>query len=223
MRIALISDIHSNLPALRAVLDDLPSVAGIVCLGDLVGYYADANEVCDVLRDAAVMTIRGNHEAYLLGELEPDPRKVVAYRTEWTRRTLTSRNLAWLETLPVEMRFRWGGRPVWARHASPWDEETYLYPDSPSLERLQLSANEVLVVGHTHHPMEIARGSGLVINPGSVGQPRDWISDASYALLDVDSGRAEFRRARYDVRALQDRLSRDGWDPAFIDVLSRSR
>ena len=223
MRVALIADIHSNLPALRAVLDDIPSVAGIICPGDLIGYYADPNEVCDLLRDSAVLSIRGNHEAYLLGELEPDPKKVIAYRTEWTRRTLTSRNLAWLKTLPIEMRFRWGGRCVWVRHASPWDEETYLYRDSPSLERLQLSAEEVLVVGHTHHPMEMARGAGVVINPGSVGQPRDWIPDPSYALLDVDTGRVEFRRVRYDVRALQDRLRKDGWDSPFIDVLSRSR
>jgi len=223
MKVGLISDIHGNLPALDAVLGVLEDVDVLVCAGDVVGYYADPNEVCARLRDNGVWAIRGNHDAYVLGIMEPDPEKRLAYRTDWTRAALMPENLAWLATLPVSLVFDWNGKKVTVFHASPWDETTYLYADAPETAQLSLGSDELLVVGHTHHPVCLPSGQGRLVNPGSVGQPRDWNPEACCAVLDVDSGEVEFRRARYDVAGLQTRLEEAGWDPGMISILSRTR
>ncbi len=222
MKVALLADIHSNLPALTAVFHDLPSVEMIVCLGDVVGYYADPNEVCDLLRKYSVLAIRGNHDAYVLGQLMPNPASAAAYRTAWTRKTLKSEHLQWLGSLPPSMDLLWGKQRVQLRHATPWDEEGYLYPDSDRLEEIRLSANQFLALGHTHWPMLRECGKGFVVNPGSVGQPRDCNPRAAYAILNGDTGNVEFRRVPYDVAGLQQRLRELGWDPATIAILSRT-
>lgn len=222
MKIALLADIHANLPALQAVLNDLPYVDSIVCLGDVVGYYADPNEVCEVLRERKIATIRGNHDAYVAGKLNPQPERAEAYRTAWTRRVLACEHLAWLESVPISLEFECGRLTLQLRHATPWDEEGYLYPDSDRLSEIQLGSNQFLALGHTHWPMLRQCGEGFVLNPGSVGQPRDCNPKASYAILDTDSGQVEFRRVSYDVAGLQERLRQLGWDPASIAILSRT-
>lgn len=223
MRIGLISDIHANLPALQAVLSELGQIDVLLCAGDVVGYYADVNEVCDKLRECGASVIRGNHDAYVLGLLQPDLERVEAYRTAWTKRILTAENRQWLASLPVELVLRSHGCTVRVRHASPWDEESYLYKDSPRLRDIALARDEVLVLGHTHHPMRLVCGKGLVINPGSVGQPRDWSPRASFAILNTESGNVEFRRVSYEVTSLQQRLTELGWDSSMISILSRTR
>lgn len=222
MRVALLADIHANLPALNAILNDMPRVDHIVCLGDVIGYYADPNEVCGVLRERQIPTIRGNHDAYAIGTLSPNPTRVAAYRTVWTRETLRRENLEWLRSLPTKMDFHFGNLQVQVRHATPWDEESYLYPDSDRLTEIHLREHQVLALGHTHWPMLRQCGQGFVVNPGSVGQPRDCNPAAAYAILDCDSGAVEFRRASYDVAGLQQRLRSLEWDPATIAILSRT-
>lgn len=221
LKIAFIADIHGNLPALQAVFQDLPAIDLCVCVGDLVGYYPDVNEVCEFVRGSGVSTIRGNHDAYVVGDLEPAVDKVDAYRTYWTRDRLSSDNKKWLASLPIELIFRGGDYHIKVRHASPWDETTYLYPDSDRLKHIVLNPFEIWVFGHTHHPMQENCGQGLVMNPGAVGQPRDWNPKASYVLFDAASGRFEFRRVAYDIGGLQRRLKELVWNQAMIDTLSR--
>ena len=223
MKIALLADIHANWPALDAVMSDIRGVDMVVCAGDILGYYADVNEVCERLRSIGASVIRGNHDCYVTGFLQPAPERVAAYRTEWTRQNLDARHYEWLSALPAELSFDYDSKNIRIRHASPWDEETYLYPDSVRLNEIRLKGDEFLVLGHTHHPMLRQCGSGTVINPGSVGQPRDWNPMASYAILDTRSGEADFRRIRYDVEGLQRRLTQMGWDPAMVSILSRTR
>lgn len=223
MKVAVISDIHGNLPALQAVLSDMRSIDMIVCCGDVVGYYPDINEVCALLRRINVFAIRGNHDAYVTGELQPDPSKSIAYRTEWSRRQLDLIHLQWLKSLPIEMRFQWRHLTLIVRHASLWDEETYLYADSPGLAKLSVKEDEILVVGHTHHPMLKSVENGVVLNPGSVGQPRDWNEQSSYAIVETTSKDTEIRRVAYDVRAFQRRLESLSWDRAAIEILSRRK
>jgi putative phosphoesterase len=223
MKVALLADIHANLPALKAVLEDLPPVDTIVCLGDVVGYYADPNEVCELLRDRAIPTIRGNHDAYVIDALRPHPDRAAAYRTAWTRDVLRPDHLTWLKALPISLEFHWEKLDVKIHHATPWDEEGYLYPDSERLNEIRLPKNRFLILGHTHWPMLKQCGEGFVLNPGSVGQPRDCNPMSSYAILDCASGNAEFRRVGYDVAELQVRLRKLGWDPATIAILSRTQ
>ncbi|MGN6818935.1 MAG: metallophosphoesterase family protein [Sphingomonas sp.] len=223
MKIALLSDIHANLAALDAVLADLPLVDAILFAGDAVGYYAHPNEVCERLRAIGARCVRGNHDNYVTGQAEPNAERRAAYATDWTRERLTPENLAWLASLPAELHFAADGVDVIVRHASPWDEETYLYPDSDRLGEVALGANQVLVLGHTHHPMAVVAGDGLLINPGSVGQPRDWNPDAAYALLTLPSCKVEPRRVAYDVAAVQEELQALDWGQGAIGILSRRR
>jgi len=222
VKVALLADVHANLPALVAVLEDLPKVDSTVCLGDVVGYYADPNEVCGLMRKHKIVAIRGNHDAYVLGELLPHPDRVGAYRTAWTRKVLEAGNLSWLRSLPTSIECRWGKFVAHLHHATPWNEEAYLYPDSDQLNEIKLGLNEFLALGHTHRPMLRQCGEGFVLNPGSVGQPRDCNPLASYAILDCDTGNVDFRRVRYDVTSLQHRLRELGWDSTTINILSRT-
>ena len=223
MKIGLIADVHANLLALKSVIDDMPSAELWICAGDVVGYYPDINDVCDLLRRLGALVIRGNHDAYVTGNLSPNPDRKSAYRTEWSRENLEPSNLAWLASLPVERTFQMGETSIRVRHASPWDEETYVYPDSPHLNKISLESNEIMILGHTHHPMLVRCGQGTLVNPGSVGQPRDWNPLASYAVLDTDTHETSFRRVSYDVAGLQERLSKLKWDSSTVSILSRTR
>jgi predicted phosphodiesterase len=169
------------------------------------------------------LVVRGNHDAYVVGHRQPDPNQASAYRTEWTRSQLSDSHRRWLAALPVELRFAWDGLSVIVRHASPWDEETYLYADSPALAQLDVQANELLVLGHTHRPMLVQAGDGRLLNPGSVGQPRDWNPKASYALVETGTKHVEVRRVSYDVAGFQARLEALGWNRELIDILGRQR
>jgi putative phosphoesterase len=221
MQVGVIADIHSNLPALEAVLADMSTVDMLVCAGDIVGYYLDCNEVCERIRSLNVPVVRGNHDAYVLGALTPAPERRDAYRTDWTRAALAPDNLQWLASLPTERRLDVAGVTLILRHASPWDEETYLYPDSPQLA--QMSESEIMLVGHTHYPMVKRAGAGMIVNPGSVGQPRDWSPPAAYAVVSLPSRTVKFCRAAYNVDQLQARLVRSGLPAGSIKILSRTR
>jgi len=223
MKIGLLADIHGNQPALEAVLNDSCQVDVWFCMGDVVGYYPDVNEVCASLLKIHAQVIRGNHDAYVVGELLPDSQRKVLYRTDWTREHLRPEYLRWLASLPVEINFSFGPKHIRVRHASPWDEETYLYPDSPHVGRIQLMHDEYYLFGHTHHQMTIMVEEGWAINPGSVGQPRDHMPGACYAIFDVESGSVDHHRVRYDVAAYQRRLAELDWPEPTTSILSRSR
>jgi putative phosphoesterase len=223
LMIALLADIHANLPALDAVLADMPEVGHICCLGDIVGYYPDCNAVCASIRALGASVVRGNHDAYVTGALEPAPEREAAYRARWTRDTLEPSHLHWLRGLPTTATLRVGDFTLTLRHANPWDEERYLYANSPLLDRLRLEAGAVLAVGHTHWPMTRRIGEGLLVNPGSVGQPRDWNPLASYAVLALPSCEVSIRRVPYDVPAYQRELAAQGLPASSIDILGRTR
>jgi predicted phosphodiesterase len=223
VRVAVVSDVHGNLPALEAVLADLGTVDAILGCGDFVGYYPDAAEVVDRLRAAGVAAVRGNHELMALGRRPVPPERAAYYAIDATRRALSADHLAWLGALPASLERRWDGLAIEVRHASPWDEDTYLYPDRPELRRIALPPDRWLLLGHTHHPMRVRCGEGFVLNPGSVGQPRDWDPRAAYGLLDTARGTWEQRRVGYAHAAYQRRLEALGWDPRAIALLGRER
>ena len=223
MRIGCISDIHGNFPALQAVLAAMPPVDRLVCAGDIVGYYPDVNEVCDMIRDKKIMVIRGNHDAYVLGDLIPAAGRKMLYRTDWTKESLSEENLAWLATLSKEILIQEDGVDLFIRHASPWDEETYLYPDSPLLEKVELRDDSIFLYGHTHYPLIKSTRDGLIVNPGSVGQPRDGNPSAAFCVLNTGNLQAQLLRSDYDVSEYQDRLRKLGWEEPTIAILSRRK
>lgn len=220
--LGILSDLHGNLPALEAVLADLGTVDRLVCCGDLVGYYPDAPAVVDRVRGLGALVIRGNHELMLAGARAVPPERAGYYAVAETRRALSAEQLAWLAALPPSLAFASGGVTVEVRHASPWDEDTYLYPDT-ELGAVVLPEGSWLLLGHTHYPMLRPAGRGVVANPGSVGQPRDRDPRAAYAVLDLGAGRWEQRRVAYDHRAYQRSCAARGVDARAVAILGRER
>lgn len=223
MLVAFLSDVHGNGAALDAVLADLPPVDALLCAGDLVGYYPDAPAVVDRLRALGARAVRGNHDLMVCGRRPVPADRAPLYRTAWTRRVLSPDQLAWLDALPPSLELTTDGVRITLRHASPWDEETYVYPDSAALPTIELGAGHWMILGHTHYPMLARCGAGWLANPGSVGQPRDWDPRAAYALLDTQTGDWRQCRVEYDHPAYQRRLEALGWERQTIELLSRTR
>jgi predicted phosphodiesterase len=234
MRIAVLSDIHANLPALDAVLADAGSVDAVWHLGDVVGYGPDPEAVVERLRAIGAIGVRGNHDAAACGgrEIEwfnPDARRAM----EWTRAAIGPATVAWLTELP-ERRTLEGSELV---HGSPrepiWE---YVTSSDVAGENLAILAAPIGLHGHTHVPVawlddggavELVRpgrdsslalgGRRALINPGSVGQPRDGDPDASYAILDPRAGVVSWHRVPYDVAGVQ-RAMRDAGLPASLSA-----
>lgn len=229
MRYLVISDIHANLTAFEAVLEDAGTPGTdydfVWCLGDVVGYGPDPNECVDLLRSMQHLCLAGNHDWAALGRLDirtfnADARKAVT----WTRNALTDDNLAYLESLPTT--FVLGQFTL--VHGSP-REPVWEYVLDPLIATLNFPHFETpyCLVGHTHTPIIFRQvtldgecepiaphynaqatlnGTRQIINPGSVGQPRDSDPRAAYAMLDTDRMSWEFRRIPYNISAVQKRM-----------------
>ncbi len=220
LKVAFISDIHGNLDALRAALAEVADADALVCCGDLVDYYDCPNECCDEVRSAGIPTVIGNHDQFIIGSQAYDKRKESLYRVRWSRERLSQKNLQWLQSLPVGLLLKFDGWKFTVRHASPWDVSTYLYEDSTHLDLIRLKNHECLVVGHTHRRFALLRGGGLLLNVGSIGQPRFGSPGADVAVFDTTTGGHELRRISYDVQQMQERLRNLDWPPVLIDKLA---
>lgn len=213
MRVAVLSDIHGNLPALEAVLADirLRHVDAVYCLGDLVGYAPFPNEVIERIRQAQIPTIMGNYDdgvGFDRGECgcayrQEDERVRGQQSLEWTKARVTGQNKAFLRTLVPEIRTDVDGKRLLLVHGSPRKMNEYLFEDRPasSFQRLASAANaDVIVFGHTHRPYTKLVDGVWFVNAGSVGKPKDGNWHACYALLDVRATPpASFVRVPYDV------------------------
>jgi diadenosine tetraphosphatase ApaH/serine/threonine PP2A family protein phosphatase len=220
MRVAVLSDIHSNAPALEAVLASLGSVDQIWALGDIVGYGPHPDEVVARLREEGALAVQGNHDAAVLGRIPTGTFNAQArYAVEWTVGRITPATRAWLAAQPdarVESDFT-------LVHGSP-REPLWEYLISIPVARLNLGAfgTPYCLVGHTHHPLTFRDDSGQVevlsagdgvnlrlderrciLNPGSVGQPRDGDPRACAMLLDTETREVEWRRVEYPVAETQ--------------------
>ena len=198
MRIAVVSDIHSNKVALDAVLDDLPPVDGIVCAGDVVGYNPWPAACLDAVRERTIPTVMGNHDRAVATGTAFRFNSMAGAGVEHAREQLDDDAVAWLRDLP-DTRTAFDGR-VKLVHGHPDDPDRYTYPEefAPSM----LGDEDVLVTGHTHVQGHEIFDEGIVMNPGSVGQPRDGDPRAAYALLDLDDGSVAERRVDYDIDAV---------------------
>jgi diadenosine tetraphosphatase ApaH/serine/threonine PP2A family protein phosphatase len=227
MRIAVLSDIHANIAALDAVLAHAGRVDAIWHLGDVVGYGPEPDAVVARLREAGAQGVRGNHDAAAIGgsEIEwfnPEARRAM----EWTRTAISAATLAWLAALPERATLH-GCELV---HGSP-REPTWEYVTSVPVARANLAVlrEPIGLHGHTHIPVAFVdqdgrvdvvgpgrdsslelRGRRALVNPGSVGQPRDGDPDASYMILDQEAGTVSWHRVPYDVVAVQEAMRAAG-------------
>src|SRR5256884_9100704 len=234
MRILVLSDLHSNATALDAVLDAAKDRWDIsVCLGDVVGYGPDPNEVTARLRKLATHTIRGNHDKAVTGLMPTDDFNPVAKSAvDWTRAQLKPEHLAWLSALPPGPLARDG---VVLVHGAFQDEDEYVFTPAQALEGLLDSTAGVTFFGHTHHqggfsyldnnlevlqirprpteffaPLRIEPNKRYLLNPGSIGQPRDANPRASFAIADLDNQTVEFWRVPYEIGKVQSRMRKAG-------------
>ena len=203
MRLLVVSDIHANWPALRAIRERADVV---VCLGDIVSYGPSPRECVAWVRERAAHVVRGNHDTALAYEAESGAaafkRRLAVATLERHRRLLEEGDLAWLRALPTELSFRCDDYRFQAVHASPTDH-LFSYRLTPDLEIEELKKEvaevraDILLLGHTHLPMSRGAWTKVVLNPGSVGQPLDGDPRASYAV--IEDGMAEIRRVEYDI------------------------
>ncbi|MCJ7456848.1 metallophosphatase family protein [Candidatus Bathyarchaeota archaeon] len=225
MRIAVVSDIHSNYDALQVVLSSMGDYDAFFCLGDLVGYGAQPNEVVSEIRslepDAVVL---GNHDyAVSTGDTSGFVHHAVE-AIEWTRRQISPENLHYISSLRSKSDFTVDGVKIALAHGSPRDPlMEYVYPSAAEFVlrgMLDESGGSILLLGHTHVPFSQEFESKLIANPGSVGQPRDGDPRASYAILDLSARtRFQIRRASYDVDAAASKITARGLPKMLADRL----
>jgi len=243
MRIAVLSDIHANLAALEAVAADLPSIDAVWVLGDTVGYGPQPNEVVATLQAMGARSVLGNHDGAAIGTVDPahfnpDARAAI----EWTATVIDANTRAYIGTLPEVRR----DGDLTAVHGSPRDP-IWEYITGPTIAAANFGAFEtrLCLFGHTHHPVVFRSVDGAVesmpglpgttiqlgaeralLNPGSVGQPRDGLSDAAYAILSIgatDEDAFEFRRVRYDIDRTQRQMIQIGLPARLVERLSYGR
>jgi predicted phosphodiesterase len=244
MRIAVLSDIHANLPALEAVAADLPAVDAVWVLGDTVGYGPQPNEVIATLQAMGARSVMGNHDGAAIGTVDsvhfnPDARAAI----EWTADVLDANARSYIASLP-EVR---SDGDLTAVHGSPRDP-IWEYISGPGVAAANLDAYEtrLCLFGHTHLPVafraldgEIDTTIGLpgtaarlgperaLLNPGSVGQPRDGLRDAAYGVLQLngaaDGDAFEFRRVAYDIDRTQRLMREAGLPVRLVERLDYGR
>ena len=244
MRYLILSDLHANVHALDAVLVDAAATGcdRILCLGDLVGYGADPAAVVDrmfALDD--VVFVRGNHDKVCAG-LEPaDTFNEVARRSiEWTRDVLTPDRLARLAGLPQGPRQVEDALEIC--HGTPFDEDYYVFDVADAERALAAAGAPICLYGHTHVPavftaadfpvrpdparpdvLHLAAAGSVLVNVGSVGQPRDGDPRAAYGVIDLETRTLELRRVTYDVAAAQRRILEERLPEWLAERLSLGR
>ncbi len=240
MRCAIIADIHANLAALVAVLADISAREGVTeiwCLGDVVGYGPDPHKCIELLRKCNHVCIAGNHDWAAVGKIDtaefnPD----AAAACKWTAKQLTPGDIEYLKRLPLTLE----KGDFTLAHGSPrepiWE---YILSTSAARENFSFFKTPFCLVGHSHVPMVFKEEDGscsfsqfspsiglalgksrLIINPGSVGQPRDKEPRASYALYDSESNMVRLYRVPYDIKATQEKMMREGLPMRLVERLS---
>jgi predicted phosphodiesterase len=244
MRIAVLSDIHGNLPALEAVVSDLPPVDQVWVLGDIVGYGPQPSEVIATLQAMGARSVLGNHDGAAIGTVDanqfnPDAKRAI----QWTAEVIDANARAYVAALPEVRR----DGDLTAVHGSPRDP-IWEYITSPGIAAANFDHYDtrLCLFGHTHLPIAYRLADGAVegirgmpgdrlglgtsrtlLNPGSVGQPRDGLPDAAYAVLETANGSTddviEFRRVRYDIDRTQRLMREAGLPPRLAERLSFGR
>jgi len=211
MRLALLSDVHANEPALRAVLADLADEPfdRLVCVGDVVGYGPDPAACLSLVRDRADVCVAGNHDREANTPERYSGHPTAGPGLEHTYETLGDEELAWLDELPERRRLADWSTTVAHSHPDPEHTDRYVYPADFSDVGSTVDT-AVLAMGHTHVQGAELVGETLVVNPGSVGQPRDGEPGAAYAIVDTDDRTADLRRVAYDVGAVRERVRAAG-------------
>jgi predicted phosphodiesterase len=239
MRVLVISDIHANLAALKAVLKDAGKVNAVWCLGDVVGYGPDPNECVELVREQNnLVCLLGNHDAASIGEMSVASFNFEARQAvEWTQSVLKEDNREYLLERPLISIIG----DVTLAHGSPRQPVfEYVLDTRSASDNFDHFDNDFCFIGHSHIPLMFTQDQDdylcklnfpsvnkliklkprAIINPGSVGQPRDRDPRASYAIFDSDARTWLYRRVKYDIADTQRRMREHNLPPRHIDRLS---
>lgn len=212
-RTGVVADIHSNIHALRAVFEmlDTLGVDRIICAGDVVGYGAHPDACCADIRRRGVRSIAGNHDRAALTRDISRLNPYAAAAAVWTHDNLDDDSREFLASLPGRLDIGIGDKATASVfHGSDMDPDEYVYEQAVDETILERCNRDVVVLGHTHIPFAIALPSGKVLNPGSVGQPRDGDPRASFAILSAEPVRCEIHRAEYDIAEASEAILKAG-------------
>ena len=212
MRTAIISDVHANLVALKAVLGEIDSMGinHIVSAGDIVGYYPFPNEVIDIFKERGVAGIAGNHDRTVIRTQVSSMNMIAGEAAKWTASHLTDSSRIYLSGLPPRTHITIGGKLAGLYHGSPRDDVEYIFEEEAEPELLRLSGTRLLILGHTHVPFVHRSKEGTIVNPGSVGQPRDGDPRACYMVYDSTKDDFVIRRVAYDIETMVQAISNAG-------------
>jgi len=217
VRIAFIADVHANMIAFEAVLNEIDrlDIERIICAGDAVGYYPYPNETIELLRSRGILSILGNHDRAVIRINPVGMNRIAAEAVLWTAKYIKAENVDYLKELKSKLRIEIDSIPIGIYHGSPRDDDEYLYEVDASGELLEMCDCRMLVVGHTHIPFVKRLRDGMVLNPGSVGQPRDGDPRASFLTLDSESETTEIRKVEYDIASVERKVTEAGL-PQFL-------
>jgi predicted phosphodiesterase len=233
-RVAVITDLHANLPALQAALariDEL-GVDATYCGGDLVGYGPHPNEVCALIAEREIPTIYGNYDYAIARDLDDcgcayvtaHDRELGQRSVDWTLVHTAQASKDFMRALPFDLRFAVGDSAVHLVHGSPRRVNEYLFEDKPASLYERLAAAEeagALVFGHTHEPWVHDYGAVRFVNCGSVGKPKDGDPRGAFAVLDAEGAgvRVTIERVDYDAAAVAREVADAGLPSEFADKL----
>ena len=208
MNVVLISDLHANAVALEVLRDVLDRADVVMCLGDLVGYYCQVNEVIDSLRERGAICVLGNHDHFLLHGCPSDVPEHVQWGIAHADRVITDDNRAYLATLPLVWSGEVGGRRFLLSHGSPWRPlEDYLYQDQCDLEALREFDVDLVAFGQTHRPWHDVLERPVIVNTGSVGQSRHARARACAVVVETEP---------FSIEAIE-----EPYEPATVIELAR--
>jgi len=225
MRLALISDVHSNLHALKEIeraieRDDIDLV---VCAGDIVGYCAFPNECCRIVQDIADHVVLGNHDIAASTRTVTSMNPYASEAAKWTSTKLNASSRDFLSSLGTVRKFVSDNVSIAMYHGSPRNVDEYIYEEDLDERTFGSETADVIVLGHTHVPFIREIGKRLVINPGAVGQPRDGDRRASYAVLDTATREWAIRRLEYDIESAAAAIKAAGLPVVLADRLFDGR
>ncbi len=185
MKVTVLSDIHANFKALKQIEHDILTSDYVICLGDYIGYGYEVNEVIDYLKKIKnVVCVLGNHDSYLINGTPPEANNVVRKGIDYAQACISEDNFNWLKQLDVQKELLIDGEKFLVQHASPEDPlKKYLYPDNQSIKKYFNLGYNYILFGHTHHAFLLQENNKYILNPGSIGQPRDKRDMLSYIVI----------------------------------------
>lgn len=224
MKVAIISDIHGNIHGLKRVFSEISETDKIICAGDITGYYPFINEVINELKKNNVVSVRGNHDQYLIdGKAPEDKKDEIKNSVKRMKKLISEESFNYIKNLPVYIKTTIDKRRVLVTHGSPWNHlEERIYPDYLNFNRFLSLDSDLVILGHTHYPFIKKVGKLTIVNPGSCGQPRDE-NILSYTIWDTEMNSFENKRLTWDIEKFKKEAKLRGTPDSLFEVFRRRR